>query len=97
MPRGLGNDDDWQRHNADRNGQEGRNQDRTGSQYEIGRKQYHVGTGSKYEIRGTQYRGSVLYVQLSGVGPENGAWVSEHRLLQEFPALYKELLRQGAF
>ena len=89
----MGNDDDWQRHNANRNGQEGRNQDRTGSNYEIGRKQYQDRTGSNYEIGGTQYRGSALYVQLSGVGPENGAWVSEDRLRQEFPAVYKKMLR----
>ncbi len=78
MPRGMGNDGDWQRHNANRNGQEGRNQDRTGTGYEIGAK---------------QQRGSVLYIQLSGRGPENGAWVSEDRLMREYPAVYKKMLR----
>ena len=80
MPRVMGNDADWQRHNANRNGQEGRNQDRTGTSYEISSK---------------QYRGSVLYVQLRGRGPEDGAWVSEHRLMREYPAAYKRMLRQG--
>ena len=65
MPIGMGNDGDWQRHNADRNGQEGRYQDRTGTIYEIGSQ---------------QLRGSVLYLQLSGRGPKNGNWVTKDEL-----------------
>ena len=84
MPRGLGNDDDWQRHNANRNGQEGRNQDRTN--YEIGKKKYRDPK---------QYRDSGLYIQLSGRGPKDGAWVSEDTLKREYPAVYKKMLRQG--
>ena len=71
----MENDGDWQRHNANRNGQEGRSQDR----------------GRSYEIGAKQYRGSVLYVQLCGGGPENGAWVSKDRLMHEYPAVYQML------
>ena len=80
MPRGMWNDGEMQRHNANRHGQEGRNQDRTGKTYEIGAK---------------QYRGTVLHFQLSGRGPENGAWVSEDRLKRKYPVVYKNMLQQG--
>ena len=65
----MGNDADWQRHNANRNGQEGRYQDRTGTSYEIGSK---------------LHRGPVLYIQLRGRGPRDGAWISEAELKREF-------------
>ena len=78
MPRSKWNDGDMQGHDAYRKGQEGRHQDLGGTSYEIGSK---------------QYLGSVLYIQLSGRGPENGAWVSEDMLKREYPAVYKKMLR----
>lgn len=78
MPRSMWNDGDMQGHDAYRKGQEGRRQDLTGRSYEIGSK---------------QQRGSVLYLQLRGRGPDDGAWVSEDRLKREHPAIYKTMLR----
>ena len=76
MPRGMGNDDDLQRHNANRNGQEGRNQDRTGSNYEIGQKQY---ANSGQYGSSAPYENPAPYVQVSGQGSTNGAWSARTR------------------
>ena len=80
MSRRMGNDGDWQRHNADRNGQEGRGQDRG---------------ATSYEVHSKQLRGSVLYLQLSGRGPQNGIWFTEDELKREYPAVHRKMLRQG--
>lgn len=76
MPRSKWNDGDMQNHDAYRKGQEGRGQDRGATSYEIGSK---------------QLRGSVLYLQLSGRGPQNGVWFSENELKREYPAVYKKM------
>ena len=79
MPRGMGNDADWQRHNANRNGQEGRGQDRGATNYEIGSK---------------QQQGPVLYIQLRGKGPKDGVWFTEDELKRECPAVYRKMERE---
>ena len=76
MPSSKWNDGAMQGHDAYRKGQEGRNQDAGATSYEVGSK---------------QYRGPVLYIQLRGRGPKDGAWLSEDELKREYPAVYRKM------